>query len=69
MPRKVNGQRGQTEPDDHGVPGVGVLPAAVQEHDLRRFVAPFDRTDRTGLDALHRRQRPAHSDLFGVLVQ
>ena len=34
MPGQVDGQRGHAEAEDHGVPGVRVLAAAVQEHDL-----------------------------------
>jgi len=69
MSRKVDRQRGQTKPDDHGVPRLGVLPATVQENHLGRFVAPLDRADRARADAPHRRQRPAHPDLFGVFVK
>ena len=69
MAGQVDRQRGLAEPDDHGVPGVGVLPAAVQVHHLGRFVAPLQRADGPRLDASYRRQRPAHPDLLGVLVQ
>ena len=35
VPRKVHCQRRLTKTDDHGVPGVRVLPAAVQKDDPR----------------------------------
>ena len=43
---QVDGQRGQAEAEDHGVPGVRVLAAAVQEHHLRWLVTPLERADR-----------------------
>ena len=41
VPGQVDRQRGHAEAEDDGVPGVRVLPAAVQEHHLRRLVAPL----------------------------
>ena len=68
---KVHGQCGLAEADDDGVPGVGVLPAAVQEDDPRGSATPAQRADfahpRTRLDALHVRQRTRDSGLLGVL--
>src|SRR4029079_19491288 len=52
-----------------GVPGVRVLPAAVQENHLRRLVAPLQTADVTGFDTGDGRERAFMSDLLGVLFQ
>ena len=46
VPGQVDRQRGHAQPEDDGVPGVGVLSAAVQEDHLRRGVTPLERADR-----------------------
>ena len=57
---QVDGQRGHAEAEDHGVPGVRVLSAAVQEHHLRRSVAPLRcALIAAEVDAVDRRQRAA----------
>ena len=68
MPRQVDRQRWLAEADDHGVPGVRVLPAAVQEHHPRWAVAELQRADRTRLDALDAGDR-VDAGLPGVLVE
>ncbi len=40
MAGQVNGDRRAAERGDHQVPGVRILPAAVQEHQLRLGRAP-----------------------------
>ena len=67
VPGQVDGQRGQPQPEDHGVPGVRVLSAPVQEHRLGRTFAPRDRADATQVDPVYRRQGTRHAGLFGVL--
>jgi hypothetical protein len=47
---------------------VRVLPAAVQEHHARRFVAELQRADGAAVEAL-RRRNVGHACLFGVLGQ
>ena len=69
MPGQVDGQRGLAEADDHGVPGVRVLTAAVQEHHPRCSVAELQRADRPGLDALDGGKRARRAGLLGVLAQ
>ena len=48
VPGQVDRQRGYAESEDDGVPGVGVLSAAVQEDHLRRGGTPLDGADPTG---------------------
>ena len=66
MPGQVDGQRGQPQPEDDGVPGVRVLSAPVQEHRLGRTFSPPDGADATEIDPVYRRQRSARLRLFGV---
>jgi len=70
---KVDGQRRLTETDDHGVPGVRVLSAAVQKHDPRVGAAPAQRADPAladaRIDSLHVGQRTRDAGLLGVLGQ
>ena len=69
VPGQVDRQRRKPEAEDDGVPGVGVLAAAVQEDDVRLCGTPLQRTDRTGVDPLDGRKRARGADLFGVLAQ
>ena len=45
---QVDRQRGQAEAQDDGVPGVCVLPAAMQKHHLGWLISPFQPADVTG---------------------
>ncbi len=69
VPGQVDRQRGHAEAEDDGVPGVGVLAAAVQEDHLRGIGTPLDGADVAGVDALDGGQRARRTDLFGVLGQ
>ena len=70
---KVHCQRRLTQTDDDGVPGVCVLPAAVQEDHAGRCAAPAQRADSAfaaaGFDALGLGERTRRAGLFGVLGQ
>ena len=66
---KVHRQRRLLETHDHGVPGVRVLPATVEEHHPRRALAPLQRADGARIDAMHVRQRTRDAGLLGVLGQ
>ncbi len=72
--RKVDGEDRAVEREGHGVPRVGVLRAAVHEHDLRSFGAPCERADGPGarldLDAPHGRwPAPWNSEFLRVFVE
>ena len=71
---KVDGDERTVEREGNGVPGVGVLRAAVYEHQLGAAPAPRERTDRSAgglhLDAPHgRRSGPWDSEFLRVLVE
>ena len=75
MAGQVEGDEGPVEGQGHGVPGVGVLGAAVEQHDLRIARAPHEgahRPARRHLDrtSLHRRRAaPRQARLLGVLAE
>ena len=72
--RKVDGEDRVVDREGHGVPRVGVLRSAVQEHELGRFPTPRQGADRPGarfgLDAPHsRRTTPWNSEFLRVFVE
>ena len=69
MARQVDRQCGLAEPDDHRVPGVRILPAAMKEDHARWAVAELQRADRTAVDALDRRRGAGHAGLLGVFFE
>src|SRR5262249_44507883 len=73
VPGKVHGQRRLTETDDHGVPSVRVLPAAVQKDNAWGSAAPAQRAGSAlrgaDLDPRYVGQRTRDTGLLGVLGQ
>src|SRR4051794_5681530 len=50
MARQIEGDRGKVALQQQGVPGVGVLAAAVQEHDFRIAASPAQSADTVWTD-------------------
>ncbi len=73
MSGKVDRQRGLADADDHRVPGVRVLPAAVHEHDAGIGAAPAQRADfgvaAARFDPGDLGQGTRYPGLLGVFVQ
>ena len=69
MARQVDRQRGHAQTHNHGVPGVRVLSAAVQEYHPRSCLAPLQGADVARVDAMHRGQWTGGAGLIGVLGQ
>ncbi len=75
MTGQVDGQERSVQGQSHGVPRVGVLPATVEEDQLRRRIAPHQCTDPA--PGCHLQCFPAHGgrgverqpDFLGVLVE
>ena len=75
VPGKVDGQQRPAQGQRHGVPGVGVLRAAVHQHELGRAAAPEQAGDRPArrdldVDAPHLGRPVVGQAVFGgVLVE
>ena len=69
MAGEVDCECGDAEPEYHGVPGVRVLAATVEENHPGPLCAPPQCTDRAAFHPGYCRKGPVDAGLCGVLTQ